>query len=122
METRVTTKGLREFIRAADAAEKETKKLVRGKLREVAEPVLAAAQVKLSAYDARSAARLGISVRRTGLVAVEQRQRRTTGQRPNFGSLQMREALIPALAENENEIERGFNRAVDEIADHFERR
>lgn len=118
----VTTKGLREFIRAADAAGKETKKLVRDRLREVAKPVLASARGKLLPIDARSASRLGISVRRTGIVSVEQRAKRTTGKHPQFGVLQMEKVLIPALDENQAEIERGFEKAMDDIADHFERR
>jgi hypothetical protein len=117
----VRVRGLRELIRAADAAGAETKKLVRGRLREMAQPVLRDARSRLGAYDAGSAARLGISVRRTGLVSVEQRARKVTGQRPDFGVLQMQRALIPALNENGDRIERGFEAAVDEIAKTFER-
>lgn len=115
----VKVEGLSGMLRAADAAGKETKKLVRDRLREVAEPVLQDARSKLSRYDARSASRLGISVRRVGTVSVEQRLRRTTGAHPQFGSLQMQEALMPALDENANEIERRMERALDEVADAF---
>ena len=107
------------LIRAADAAGKETKKLVRDRLRQMAKPVLDDARSKLSRYDARSASRLGISVRRVGTIAVEQRLRRTTGARPQFGALQMREALMPALEENTDRIERQLERALDDIADAF---
>lgn len=122
MASSVRVEGLRELIRAADAADKATKKVVRNRLREVAEPVLEDAQGRLSRYDGRSASRLGISVRRSGIVSVEQRLRRTTGLHPNFGGLQMREALIPALEANADQIERGFEKALDDIADVFERR
>jgi hypothetical protein len=117
----VETRGLREFIRAADAAGKQTKKVVRDRLRQVAKPVLEDAQDALAAYDARSASKLGISVRRAGSVSVEQRLKRTTGQHRQFGSLQMVEALIPALDANRSVIERGMERALDEIADTLER-
>ena len=120
--TTLRVKGVRELVRAADAAGKETKKLVRDRLRQIAEPVLADARSKLARYDERSASRLGISVRRTGSVSVEQRLRATTGARPDFGALQMREALVPALDENTDRIERDFEQAVDDIADVFERR
>lgn len=113
------TEGLSGLIKAGDAAGKETKKLIRDRLREVAEPVLADARSKLSRYDARSASRLGISVRRAGTVAVEQRLRRTTGAHKQFGSLQMTEALMPALDENADRIERRFEDALDDIADIF---
>lgn len=119
MAARVHVKGLSGMIKAADAAGKETGKLVRDRLREMAEPVLADARSRLSRYDARSASRLGISVRRVGTVAVEQRLRRTTGAHPQFGALQMQKALIPALDENTRGIELEFNNALDDIADTF---
>lgn len=119
--TTIRVEGLSAFLKATDRAGKETKKLVRDRLREVAQPVLQDARAKLARYDARSASRLGISVRRVGTVAVEQRLRRTTGAHPQFGSLQMTEALIPALDENADRIERRFEQALDDIADVFER-
>lgn len=122
MAETIQVKGLKEFLRATDRADKATKKLVRSRLREIAEPVLRDARSKLSGYDVRSASRLGISVRRAGTVSVEQRLRRTTGAHPQFGALQMTEALLPALDENANEIERRFELALDDIADVFERR
>jgi hypothetical protein len=119
--TTLRVKGVRELVRAADAAGKETKKLVRDRLRKVAEPVLADWRRELSRYDARSASRLGISVRRTGSVSVEQRLRRTTGLHPDFGALQMTQA-VAALDENAMRIEHEFEQAVDEIADNFGKR
>jgi hypothetical protein len=109
--------GVREFIRDADKAEKETKKLVRGRLRDVAKPVLKEARSRLSRYDARSAARLGISVRKAGTVSVEQRMRRTTGAHPQFGALQQHDILEPALDEQQDKVEREFKEAVDDVAD-----
>lgn len=120
-EGTVTTKGLRELIRAADAAGKETKKAVRDRLRQVATVVKAEAASRFAPTDAHAAGGFGVSVRRTGLVTVEQRQRRTTGQHPNFGGLQMRRALLPALDAKSSEVERSMEQAVDDIADIFER-
>lgn len=117
MQQTIRVKGLREFVRAADAAGGKTKKLVRDRLRQVAEPVLADARTKLSRYDARSASRLGISVRRAGTVSVEQRLRRTSGAHPEFGTLQMQRVLIPALDENADKIESRFEKALDDIID-----
>lgn len=117
--TTLETRGLSGLIKAGDAAGKETKKMVRDTLRHVAAPVLADARSSLSRYDQRSASRLGISVRRAGSVAVEQRLRRTTGAHRQFGSLQMTEALMPALDENADMIERRFEAALDDIADIF---
>jgi hypothetical protein len=113
-------RGYREFLRAATRAEKESKKEVRAALRAVAEPVRVEAASLFDTLDARSAAGYRVRVRQRG-VSVEQSLRKTTGKHPEFGSLQMREALIPALEAKEHEIERGMEDAIDRIADHFER-
>lgn len=94
---------------------KDTKRLVRGKLREAAEPVRQDASMRFAKYDAKSASKYGISVRRTGIVSVEQRLRKSAAadrRRPSFGSLQMRKALLPALADNGDLIERRVGEAV----------
>lgn len=119
-EGTVKITGLRELIRAADASGKETKKQVRDRLRTVGELVKGEARSLFADIDAGSAAGYGVSVRRTGLVAVEQRRRKTTGRRGDYGALQMRRALIPALANKTTEVEAEFERALDDIADIFE--
>lgn len=114
MAETIRVKGLRQLLRATDQADKNTKKLVRDELRKAAEPVRAEAMLRFAQYDPKSAARYGISVRRVGTVAVEQRLRRTTGQHPEFGRLQMRKALVPALEHN-------TERVVGEIDNALER-
>lgn len=116
----VRVKGYRELMRAAARADKETKKKVRETFRRVGDLVKVDARSKFGRYDARSAAGFRTVVRQRG-VTVEQRYGRTTGDHPNFGALQMREALIPALDEKDSEIGREFQRAIDEVADHFDR-
>jgi hypothetical protein len=49
-----------------------------------------------SPIDAGSAAGFRTYVRAGGRVSVEQSKRKTTGNRPQFGALQMREGLLPA--------------------------
>ena len=116
-------KGLREFLAAADAAEdRATKKLVRDELRRAAEPVREMAQDLLGRLTPEPTdTRYGISVRRVGTVTVERRRRKTTGQRPDWGSIQMREALEPALETEQGEVISRLEEAVDRIADRFER-
>lgn len=118
----VKIRGLREFIRATDRAERDTKRLVREELKEAAEPVRAEAERRFSTIDAQSAAGYAVSVRRAGLVLVLQRLRKTTGLRPDYGALQMRDALLPALAAKEGQVEHALERAVDRIADRMEGR
>jgi hypothetical protein len=120
MADALRVKGYREFLRAASQAEKESKKEVRAALREAAEPVRAEAASLFSTISQRSAAGYRVRVRQRG-VSVEQSLRKTTGQHPEFGALQMRRALIPALERKQGEIERRMEHAIDRIADHFER-
>ena len=109
------------MLRATDQAGKETKKLVRGELRKAAQPVLMSARQRLAPIDARSAAKLGISVRKVGTVSVEQRLRKTTGLRPDFGKLQMREALVPALEDNVDEVVQHLEDALERMTDAWGR-
>lgn len=118
----VKVKGLREFLRATDRAGRETKRLVREELRSAAEPVRAEAQRLFSDVDAGSAAGYAITVRKAGVVAVYQRRRKVTGLRPDYGALQMREALLPALGRKQAQVEARLQRAVDGIANRMEGR
>ena len=115
----VRVKNQREFLRACARADKATRKEVREALKKVGEPVRRDAAAAFSAVDRKSAAGYRVVVRQRG-VAVEQRYGRTTGQHPEFGRMQMTRALLPALAGNEDEIVRGMERALDEIADAFQ--
>ena len=112
---RVNQSDLRELLRKTDQADKETRRRVRKQVRESAKPVLTAARAKFAPVDARSAAKYGISVRKAGTVAVEQRLRRSADEamrRPNFGAMQMRRALVPALEENTAEVVSDLNRVL----------
>lgn len=121
MEETLRVKGYREFLRASDRAGKETKRFVRETYRKVGDVVKANAASRFQTYDARTAAGFRTVVRQRG-VSVEQSLRKTTGRRPDFGALQMRKALVPALEAKEREVEGAFERAVDTVADHFERK
>jgi hypothetical protein len=112
--------GYRQFVRACDRAGKESKTLVRGALREVGEVVRVDAARRFQQIDARSAAGYRVSVRTTG-VRVVQSLRKTTGTRSDYGALQMRQALLPALSAKEAEVEATFELVTDKIADHFDR-
>jgi len=50
-------------------------------------------------------------------VFVRQSRRKTTGLRPDFGALQLREALEPALERNESQVFREVERAIDRTID-----
>lgn len=116
----VRVKGLREFQRATKQAPKDTRKELREAFRTVGNVVKDEAAQLFESVDARSAAGYKTRVRQRG-VAVEQSLRRTTGKRPDFGSLQMREALLPALDAKAEEVEDAMEEALDKVADHFVR-
>lgn len=113
-------KGYRETLRAFSRAERATKKEARAALREVGEVVRVEAAQRFRDVDAKTAAGYRTRVRQRG-ISVEQSLRRTTGTRPDYGELQMREALIPAAEAKEAEITKGMEKALDRIADHFDR-
>jgi predicted Zn-dependent protease with MMP-like domain len=111
--------GYREVARAARRAGKATNTVFRTAMKEVAEPIRDEATSRFSLIDARSAAGYRVAVRQRG-VAVEQRIGKKTGKRGDYGALQMRRALLPALASNEDNIVQGLDKALDKIADTFE--
>jgi hypothetical protein len=90
--------------------DKEAQKAVRDALREAAWPVAADARSRISKYN--EVGPVGISVRQRG-VSVEQRKRTVTGERPDFGALQMTKGFIPALNDNAEETYKGVEIAFD---------
>lgn len=116
----IRVSGIRELLRATDRAGKETKTAVRQIIRNTALHVRILARERFDRYDTRSAAGYRVVVRQRG-VAVEQSLRKVTGKRPDYGSLQMRRALLPAARIEAAETERQLELAIDRIADHFSR-
>lgn len=106
--------GLREFVRACDHSSKAVKSGLRKRLREAGQIVRDEARRLFSPIDEGSAASFGVSVRQRG-VSVEQRKRKVTGQRPDYGALQMRDALLPARGRKMGEVEQMLERVLDDI-------
>ena len=111
--------GYREFLRASDRAGRESKVFVRAAFRTAGEAVRVEGAGLFEKYDARSAAGFRVSVRQQG-VFVYQGLRKTTGKRPDYGSLQMRKALLPALQRKETATVAAIESALDLVADHFD--
>ena len=107
-------KGLRELQGALRKVNREVARDVRSAFLEVARPVARAAQGKLARYSGASVGTIG--PRATGRsVFVTQRARKVTGRRGDFGSLQMREVLEPALEEHEREVLEAAEDVVDKL-------
>src|SRR5690348_15316602 len=100
---KVIVKGDKELERSLKGLRKDVLRELRPALRKAAEPVRAEAASLFSRFDDRTAAGFKIRVRQKG-VAVQQTIGRTTGLRPDFGSLQMRTALLPALADKGEQV------------------
>ena len=94
--------------------DKELAKELRGELKEVGQIVQKEAASLFSGVDTRSAAGYKVRVRARG-VAVEQSLRRTTGQHPDYGAKQMREALLPALESKENAVVERLEDMLDSL-------
>ena len=102
-------------MRSLKETDARSRKAVRDELRHAGEKVRQGATDRFNRYDPRSAQGYRVRVRQRG-IAVEQSLRRTTGKHPEFGTLQMRRALVPSLEANEEETMRGFDDAFDKIA------
>jgi hypothetical protein len=118
-EGELVIRGYKEFLRACEHADRAAKKEVRTILRDVGDVVRRDATARFMAVSTRSASGYRTVVRARGM-AVEQSLRKTTGDRPDYGARQMREALLPALRENTVRFEQEMAKGLDLIADVFE--
>lgn len=119
-EYEVVVRGYREFLRAAQRAVPNSRREIRAAFREVGDIVRVRAEELFSRFSSTSARGYRVRVRQRG-IAVEQSLRRTTGKRPDWGALQMREALLPARRDTYQRTQDEFEDAIDRVADHFER-
>ena len=111
---RIVVKNQAAVERSFRQVRKDTLKLMRPALRRAAEPVRAEAASLFNRYDPRSAAGYKVRVRARG-VAVEQSLKRTSGLHPSFGSLQMRQALLPALRDKGEAVKDEIANMVDMV-------
>lgn len=109
---RIVVRNEAAVARAFRQVRKDTLKGMRPALRRAAEPVRAEAAARFFRYDPRSAAGFKIRVRARG-VAVEQTLKRTTGLHPEFGALNMTQALLPALEDKGEQVRNEIEKMVD---------
>lgn len=112
----VRVQGLRELDKAWRAADKELAREMRGRLKEIGEIVAVDARRRFDRISPKDAATMQPSARAAG-VFVQQKKRKTTGKRPDYGARQMNEALQPALEAKEDEVVKAYEEKVlDEVA------
>jgi len=104
----LVTSGLRELIAAFGKIDRKLGRSLGDELKKVAEPVSRSAQTKVGRYAGASVTT--IRPRRQGAtVYVEQGARKVTGRRGDYGALQMRNVLEPALEENQAAVHEGLD-------------
>lgn len=114
MATGVRVKGLRELQRDIGRVDKQLRSELGKELKKLAEPVAADASRRVARFGEKTAAGI-VAGRRGGGAVVRQRLRKVTGKRGDFGALQMRTALIPALEAHEEEVVHGVEDLLDRL-------
>lgn len=120
VDATIKVSGLRELQRDARKAEDGSDKEIREGLKKAAEPVLQDWRQELAPIHTKSASKLRVRVR-TGSALVAQSARKTTGEHPEFATLQIRQGET-ALERNADRVERILEREVDDLADTIEGR
>ncbi len=104
MQPGVKLIGLRQLHKKLKDYDDGLKRELEVKLRDAGDIVATGAQQRFSAIDVRSAAGFRSRVKGFGRVVVEQRRRKTTGLRGDYGTLQMERALLPSRADNHQRV------------------
>lgn len=112
----VRVRGLKEFQRAlAKTSPGDLRKGLNREIRQAGQVVADDARARFSGISPRSAAGFRPRTKGYGRAVVEQRLRRTTGKRGDYGALQMRRALLPALGAKRNEVLRNLEEMLDRL-------
>ncbi len=111
----VRIKGLREVDKAFRTMDKDAAKALRKALVEAARPVAETAQETLSRYRGASVKTIRPRASVRGAF-VTQGAKKVTGKRGDFGTLQQRTVLEPALEANSDKVMEGAERAIDALS------
>lgn len=111
----VRVKGVNELVRACGGYRGALAKEVRAGVLEAAKLVSDDARSRFARIDSRSAMGLRPQAKASGRALVRQRYGRVTGNRGDFGALQMRRALLPALAAKRPQVIDALDRMLDRL-------
>ncbi len=106
--------GYLQLMQAFDRSVRELGPAFRGELKRVGDIVRMDAAARFHPYDRRSAAGYRTYVTQKH-VNVGQSIGPTTHKRPDFGALQMRVALLPALYSKQDQVRAGFEKVLDGV-------
>jgi hypothetical protein len=111
----IKVKGLSELRRAFKSADEDFSRHLDVELKAIAAMVAAEARRLFMPFYAKTAEGFYPRLRGFGVVSVDQRRRKTTGLRPDYGALQMVEALLPAMVKMEAKVVAGLEALLDEV-------
>lgn len=99
---KIEVEGLRALVLDLGKMDVEIKRELNRGLVRAGQPIVDDARARLSRYphSERSVSGLRARTAGAGVLIVEQRRKRVTGKHPEWGSLQMKEALLPAAYAN----------------------
>jgi len=115
LQPSVHVKNLRQLHSALKRYNLELKLELEDRLKAIGEDVAANARDRFASVDPYSAAGIKPRLRGFGRVQVVQSRRRKTGTRPDYGSLQMRTALLPAVWESKDRIMDSVENMLDTL-------
>jgi hypothetical protein len=108
----MSVEGWREAVRSFDAVDRKAKRTMLKGLREAAGPIAEDVRSRLERYNEISLGTIRPSAGVRG-VYIRQYKKRVTGNRPDFGALQMRRGFIPAAYGHEGDIAGAVSAAFD---------
>lgn len=104
----------RAFRKVSKQVDPQASARMRGEFKRAAEPVASSAASKISRYEGASLSTIHPVATARGVFVVQD-ARKVSGLRGDFGALQMRTGLEPALEENKELVLRGIEHALDVI-------
>lgn len=109
----VNIRGYKETLRALERIERGAGKALLSGLKDAAEPVRSEWVSRLQPYMGASTSTIGPKLLTRGVV-IQQRAKKVTGRRGDFGSLQMRHGL-GALFDKQDETLKLAEKAMDDL-------
>lgn len=113
--TRALITGYTDLVVALKKLPRDVELGMRAELKAAGMEVQTDATSRFDRLSEKTARNFRTYVRLRG-VSVEQALNRTTGRRPDWGALQMKDALIPALNDKQEEVVRRIEAMVDRTA------
>ena len=104
----------RAFRKVSKEVDPESSARMRGEFKRAAEPVASSAAEKISRFEGASLQTIHPVATARGVFVVQD-ARKVSGLRGDFGNLQLRTGLEPALEENKELVLRGIEMALDRI-------